>query len=190
MLAPSLLEQRVFAAVRGAAPESAVPALRAVSALGGHRVIWPLVGGAGLLAYVRTSRWPGAIAPVALLAAATGVRRLSAEVAHRERPDAAYWRAAASGFGYPSRHTALATVGWGLAASCVPQPSRKWATRVAVGVAVAVGLTRVPLGVHWPGDVLAGWAFGIGTLMICRRCAAWWTFRAEDADLGAAFRIY
>lgn len=190
MLAPSLLEQRVFTAVRGAVPESVVPALRAVSALGDHRVIWPVVGGVGLFAYARTRRWPESVWPVAWLGGATGVRRLVAEVAHRERPDALYWRAAASGFGYPSRHTALATVGWGLAASSLPRSSRGWAVPVAVGVAVAVGLTRVPLGVHWPGDVLAGWAFGIGTLMIGRTRTARRTFRARDGDLGAAVDIY
>ena len=31
---------------------------------------------------------------------------------------------------------------------------------LAIGVALAVGVSRVAMRVHWPSDVLAGWAAG------------------------------
>lgn len=41
---------------------------------------------------------------------------------------------------------------------------RRWLWVPAVCLAIAIGLSRVWLGVHWPTDVLGGWVLGLGWL--------------------------
>lgn len=53
-----------------------------------------------------------------------------------------------------------------LAAARLWAPSRALAV-LAIVLAVAVGVSRVMLGVHWPSDVIAGWAVGFGWVAGC-----------------------
>ena len=48
---------------------------------------------------------------------------------------------------------------------------RRWAAAGAILVSVLVGLSRVMLGVHWPSDVVGGWAFGALWVLITLRIA-------------------
>jgi membrane-associated phospholipid phosphatase len=85
---------------------------------------------------------------------------------HAPRP---YWISkdikamhASGGFGMPSGHAQASTV-WLLTSSYL---QKKWFWIIAIMVTFLIGLSRPYLGVHFPTQVLAGWAIGI-TVMIC-----------------------
>lgn len=67
----------------------------------------------------------------------------------------------APGASFPSGHALLATAFWGLAASYV---RRGWFTALAVLMIVAVSLSRLYLGVHFPSDVIGGVLIGLAVV--------------------------
>ncbi|MFC4125174.1 phosphatase PAP2 family protein [Nocardia rhizosphaerae] len=79
---------------------------------------------------------------------------------------------------YPSGHTLGSTVVIGIVAlTVIPglrhRPTRLAATVFAVLFPIAVGMSRIYLGVHWCTDVLAGWIFGVWWLLLCVTAFAW-----------------
>jgi hypothetical protein len=65
--------------------------------------------------------------------------------------------------GFPSGHSQNSVVVFGYLAALAGQP---WAWLVAGLIAIAVGLSRIYLGVHFPSDVLGGWFVGIVVLAL------------------------
>ncbi|HMK09239.1 MAG TPA: phosphatase PAP2 family protein [Anaerolineales bacterium] len=66
-------------------------------------------------------------------------------------------------FGLPSGHAQNAVVLWGYLAYTV---RRWWATLAAILLILAISFSRLYLGVHFPGDVLAGWIVGALVLAV------------------------
>jgi membrane-associated phospholipid phosphatase len=88
-------------------------------------------------------------------------------VVRRKRPDVLPL-AGSSGSSFPSRHSMASAASYGAVAVLLTRgrsPTARLAGAVAAGgTALAVGSTRVVLGVHWTSDVLAGLALGWGWL--------------------------
>ncbi|MGY0503629.1 phosphatase PAP2 family protein [Nocardia sp. FBN12] len=90
----------------------------------------------------------------------------------RHRPPEASRLVFEPSLSYPSGHTLGSTVVVGIVAIVlIPQLARQWvrvaATVLAVAFPIAVGLSRIYLGVHWTTDVLAGWIIGLMWLVLC-----------------------
>jgi membrane-associated phospholipid phosphatase len=75
----------------------------------------------------------------------------------------------ASGDAYPSGHAAYATA-WVAVAVVLTRRLRLVTSGslifIAIGIAAAVGLSRVYLRVHWWSDVAGGWGLGAGTFAL------------------------
>jgi undecaprenyl-diphosphatase len=83
----------------------------------------------------------------------------------RPRPDFLAHIAEASSASFPSGHAMLSavvylTLGGMLAATEKTKRLKAFAIGLAVTLTLIVGFTRIYLGVHYPTDVLAGWALG------------------------------
>ncbi len=62
---------------------------------------------------------------------------------------------------WPSGHAMNGTITWVMLALLLPPPRwRRPAVCAALVLATAIGLSRIALAVHWPSDVIAGWAIG------------------------------
>ena len=73
-------------------------------------------------------------------------------------------------FSFPSGHTSGSTIAYGLLGSfawlLLPQPWNVVVAGACAGLIVAIGVSRIYLGAHFPTDVVAGWLLGSVALFI------------------------
>lgn len=96
----------------------------------------------------------------------------------RERPDVVPHLSEVMSSSYPSGHSMLSsiiylTLGVMLARAVESRTLKVYCVAAALAVSFLIGLTRVYLGVHYPTDVLGGWAAGTAYALVCMLVAYW-----------------
>ncbi len=135
-----------------------------ITALGGYTlVLLALAAVVGLL--VVTRRHGPALYAVLSVGSGALVSHFLKRYYERPRPDLAAHLDIVHTPSFPSGHALVATVAYLTLAALVIRffgdlRVRLYVLFMALVISVAVGITRVYLGVHWPSDVAAGWALG------------------------------
>jgi undecaprenyl-diphosphatase len=159
---------RFDSAVRFAVHQHASPGLTAVLSRITYLGDWPVVlaGTCVLLLVCWCRRQRGLLFLVLVTMAGAGILDGTLKLAfHRPRPDP-FVGAMPSTWSFPSGHALISLCFYGLIAGIVSlRANHRW-QRVAIWICASllvglIGLSRVYLGVHWPSDVVAGYAAGL-----------------------------
>lgn len=91
---------------------------------------------------------------------------------HRSRPEYAAAFLHGSSYSFPSGHAMGSIIGYGFLAYAIVLNAKRvgWHRRMIFGLAalltLLIGISRVYLGVHYPSDVVGGWAAGFAWLSV------------------------
>ena len=138
---------------------------------------------------LKQQRWLDAAVSLITAVGAIGLNIWMKELFGRLRPE--LWERVVSVdlYSYPSGHAMTALVIYGFLGYWIAthtEIAKAWITIPTVGIVTLIGLSRLYLGVHWPTDVLAGYAAGLVWLMACLLSLEvgyrWLNRRQQNAD--------
>ena len=99
----------------------------------------------------------------------------------RLRPDELDHLVNVNSLSFPSGHAANSMILLlSLAIIAAPREQRWWTVPAAVCASFLVGISRPMLGVHYPSDVVGGWAFGAAWVLAMLGLAERWPSRDRD----------
>jgi undecaprenyl-diphosphatase len=168
---------------------------KVVTELGAVPILLLVAAGAAGVLWWRGKPLVIAVAPVVSVLVAGGVASVTKSVVGRPRPPIGLRLMAETEPSFPSGHAtdsaacylALALI---VAVFVLRRPLARVAVVAAGGIVTAlIGASRLELGVHWPTDVLAGWALGtttaIAIVLVAVVLARLTPTAGNAADLGA-----
>ena len=96
----------------------------------------------------------------------------------RPRPDLVPHQAYVYTASFPSGHSMMSAVTYLTLGTLLARMHKRRAIKIyflglAILLTLGVGVSRIYLGVHWPTDVLAGWAAGATWAIVCWLLALW-----------------
>lgn len=167
----AIFDLRVAAQIHAHATSAGIELFRAITQLGSVLMLAMIAGVTALAHFITRHRllagaWIATVARGALLD--LGLKHLF----ERPRPEGATRYLHAVSWSFPSGHAMGALVGYGMLAYVLIMLSRSTGQRIAAVVIAAVlilaiGLSRLYLGVHYFTDVLGAYAAGAAWLSAC-----------------------
>lgn len=145
-------------------------AMRDITALGGFTILTLLTIVATLLLVFHGRRREALVFLGTVIAAQLSSDLLKG-LYDRARPDLVSHGSYVYSQSFPSGHSAMAAAVFLILATVTASVEARRRTKaliygVAIGGVLAVGFSRVYLGVHWPTDVLGGWVLGASWALI------------------------
>lgn len=136
-----------------------------ITTLGGYPVLVTLVSAVVGFLLVSRKFGPALFAAVSI-ATGTLASHLLKIAYDRPRPDVVDHLVQTHTASFPSGHATMSAVVYLTLASLIVRlvddvAVRVYVLAVAFLLTFAVGMSRIYLGVHWPSDVVAGWALGV-----------------------------
>jgi undecaprenyl-diphosphatase len=151
--------------------------MRDVTALGGIGILAMLtLAAAGYLALLGRRR--SALFVIVAVGGGQLFSSLAKRGFDRPRPELVPHEAVVFTASFPSGHAMMSAVTYLTLAALLArvQPTRAlklYVLSLAVALTIAIGISRVYLGVHWPSDVLAGWTAGAAWALGCWLIVGW-----------------
>ncbi len=143
---------------------------RDITALGGFTVLTLVVVMSSAILVFHRRRQQAAVLVGAVIAGEV-LAQVTKHLVGRARPDLVPHLDAVYSSSFPSGHSALSPIVYLTLAGIVAAGESNRSTKAlllgaATVLVLCIGVSRVYLGVHWPTDVLAGWAMGAAVALL------------------------